>query len=331
MKEQEIRPKVLLKRYIELSAQDAVTCFNGVERDNIACVACASEDVSFQFDKSGFSYFKCNQCGTLYQNPRPPLEAFDRFYQYSESSKYWAEVFFPAVAEVRREKIFRPRVKRLVTLCKDYDISVKRIIDVGAGYGIFLDEWRKIFPHAEAIAIEPSATLAEECRSKGIEVVESIVEHVNGYDNYADLVVCFEVLEHVHDPLEFVKVLKKMVSNDGFLLVSTLGIDGFDLQVLGSKSAQVSPPHHINFISISGFEYLFKRAGFADVDVITPGKLDVDIVRNAVLENPGLLESNTFIQRILNSDSASKAFQKFLSENRMSSHTWVIGRKFKNK
>lgn len=325
MKEQEIRPKALLERYLELSARDAKTCFNGIERINEPCVACSSEDIEFQFDKSGFAYSTCKRCGTLYQTPRPLVEAYEQFYRNSVSSKYWADVFFPAVAEVRRERIIQRRVGEIATICERHGVEIRRLIDVGAGYGIFLDEWQKKYPDTNSIAIEPSATLAESCRTKGFEVIESIVETVSGYDNFADLVVCFEVLEHVHDPLSFIETLKRMVSDNGILLVSTLCIDGFDLQVLGSSSSQISPPHHINFCSISGFEHLFNRAGFSDIEVITPGILDVDIVKNAVSDNPDLLADNKFIQKILSSESASIAFQQLLAANRLSSHAWVIG------
>jgi len=327
VKETEIRPKALLDRYIELSAQDAEHCFKDVTCSDLVCVACGSDNTVYQFKKFGFTYSRCSQCGTLFQTPRPSLDSFDQFYCNSKSSKYWADVFFPTVAEVRREKIFQPRVEQLSAICKKNKIEVKRLVDVGAGYGIFLDEWKKRFSAVEAVAIEPSKSLAQECRTKGFHVEETIVEHVTGLDDFADLVVCFEVLEHVHDPLSFVSLLKKIVRPGGYLLVSTLSIDGFDLQILGSESTQISPPHHINFLSVSGFEKLFKRAGLEDVVVTTPGKLDIDIVRNATNANPELLKKNLFIQKILDNKSASNAFQTFLSNNQLSSHVWVMGRR----
>src|SRR5450756_1773500 len=111
MKEQDIRPDHLLQRYLELSARDADACFGGVSRIVIPCVACGNEGAQYEFDKNGFAYARCNTCGTLFQCPRPPISAFEDFYRNSQSSRYWANVFFPAVAEVRREKIFRPRVE----------------------------------------------------------------------------------------------------------------------------------------------------------------------------------------------------------------------------
>src|SRR5437868_2599537 len=100
MKEHEIRPEALLKRYVELSAQDATTCFAGYARQSIACVACGDTEVSHQFYKHDFAYGRCDQCGTLFQSPRPSIAAFEAFYRESESARYWAEVFFPAVAEI---------------------------------------------------------------------------------------------------------------------------------------------------------------------------------------------------------------------------------------
>ena len=327
MKEHEIRPEALLNRYVELSAQDAAKCFSNVLRLTVSCVACGGSQAAPQFEKSGFAYAQCVDCRTLFQSPRPPLAAFEDFYRDSESSRYWAEVFFPAVAEIRREKIFRPRVERLADLCAERGISVGRLIDVGAGYGIFLDEWRRRFSSTKIVAVEPSSSLANECRAKGFEVVEEIVENVAGYDEFADLVTCFEVLEHVYDPLDFVKTLAGLARPGGYVFVSTLCVDGFDLQVLWDKSSQISPPHHINFLSVQGFERLFERAGLEDVLVTTPGQLDVDIVRNVLKRDSSLLKGQRFLGNLLADDLDAAAFQSFLAERRMSSHAWIVGRK----
>ena len=108
--------------------------------------------------------------------------------------------------------------------------------------------------------------------------------------------------------------------------MSTLCIDGFDLSILGEHSAQISPPHHINFLSVDGFEQLFERAGLISTDITTPGKLDVDIVRNFIKSNPGQIKRDKFIDSILNDDKKANAFQLFLADNQLSSHVWVLGK-----
>lgn len=327
MKENDIRPEALLNRYLALSAEDAERCFSAARRAAVACVGCGGNKLAPQFEKNGFAYSTCSDCGTLLQAPRPPIAAFEAFYRDSVSSRYWAEEFFPAVAEARREKIFRPRAEKLSQLCRVKGIDVRRVADVGAGYGIMLQEWKRLDPQAEVLAIEPSASLALECRAKGLAVVEDIAENVTGYDGWADLVVCFEVLEHVYDPLAFVRTLRSLARPGGYVFVSTLGVDGFDIQVLWEKSNSIFPPHHINFLSVAGFRTLFDRSGLEEVDVTTPGVLDVDIVRNVARREPGLLGGQRFLQRLVADDALAAPFQQFLSANRLSSHTWVLGRR----
>lgn len=327
MKEHEIRPEALFNRYLKMSATDARGSFGGDSRVAVACVACGESGNTVQFEKFGFAYVSCDGCGTLFQSPRPSALALNAFYRESPSSRYWAEVFFPAVAEVRREKMFRPRVDRVAGICHERNIRVERLVDVGAGYGIFLDEWRARFPHTDCLAVEPSESLAQQCRSSGLPVIADVVENVAGYEGWADLVTCFEVLEHVHAPLDFVTVLKGLVRPGGCVCVSTLCVDGFDLQMLWDKSTQVSPPHHINFLSVRGFERLFARAGLEDVVVTTPGQLDVDIVRNAAERDPDLLAGHRFLRGVLAREGTPGRFQEFLSENRLSSHAWITGRR----
>jgi 2-polyprenyl-3-methyl-5-hydroxy-6-metoxy-1,4-benzoquinol methylase len=328
MKEREIRPDGMKRKYIELTAQDAKFYFSEFKSRNLSCVACNSSNTDEEFVKEDFSYSLCRDCGTLYQTPRPSLEEYEAFYSNSKSSRYWSEVFYPAVAEVRREKIIKPRVESLLSICKNSNIQVDRLIDIGAGYGIFLDEWRNIMPKTELIAIEPSVHLAKECNNKNLNTINSIVENVRGYENYADLVVCFEVLEHVDSPLEFLKTMKRMVRPGGYLFISTLCIDGFDLQTLWEKSSQISPPHHINFLSIKGFEKLFERLGLDEVNITTPGMLDVDIVKNFMKSHEAeVLKNDRFLSFILEDQNISDLFQTFLQENKLSSHAWVIGKK----
>ncbi|SVC71014.1 uncharacterized protein METZ01_LOCUS323868 [marine metagenome] len=61
--------------------------------------------------------------------------------------------------------------------------------------------------------------------------------------------------------------------------------------------------------------------------VTTPGQLDVDIVRNANKRDPALLREQRFLRKLLADDHNAAAFQRFLTEQRLSSHVLVIGQK----
>lgn len=327
MKESDIRPVNLLNEYLRLSALDAEAYFNSSERQAISCPACDGTGIR-AFAKHGFDYQECGECGSLYQSPRPLLREFERFYGDSPSSNYWAETFFPSVAEARREKIFKPRAERIKEMCGAIGFVPGVVIDVGAGYGIFLEEWSKISPGSHLRAVEPGCKLARTCRVKGIEVLECLAEQAEPWHSSGDLITCFEVIEHAYSPLDFIRALHALIRPGGWVVISGLGVEGYDIQVLWERSKSISPPHHINFLSVAGFETLFQRAGFREVRVSTPGNLDVDIVFNSLKERNGLGGIRRFENILMKrGKQAADDFQNFLVQHRMSSHTWVMAKK----
>ena len=135
-------------------------------------------------------------------------------------------------------------------------------------------------------------------------------------------------VEHVHSPLSFLQALLALTKPGGYVLITGLGVDGYDIQTLWEQSKSISPPHHINFMSVKGFELLFKRVGFIDIDLFTPGELDVEIVSKAMAATPGLADKNRFAALLaLKGKQVQKQFQEFLKKNLLSSHVWVIAKR----
>ena len=174
------------------------------------------------------------------------------------------------------------------------------------------------------IAIEPNREMADICRGKGFSALESFAEEIGEGHSPIDLLVAFEVIEHSYDPFAFCCSLKRLLARQGRLLLTGLTVDGFDIQVLWDKAQIVAPAQHLNFMSVRGFEILLQRAGFSEVTVTTPGKLDVEIVRNAVQDGFDLPPALRFIKTLLSRNKDAQAdFQAFLSRHNLSSHCWV--------
>ncbi len=332
MREAHIRPAELLNEYLRLSAEDAARFFPSRE-DMIGrdCPGCGAREPAPAFTKNGFNYVRCRQCFTLYTDPAPAPGPLADFYRDSPSQKYWAEVFFPAVAEARREKIFRPRVKRIIELLRGLGPLPKRTVDVGAGAGIFLEECRSVGFGGRLSAVEPNGHLAKLCRGRGFETYEGFASEAAGDGEWAGkagLVVSFEVIEHVTSALDFVGELAALAEPGGLILMTGLSGDGFDILALGEKSKAVSPPHHLNFLSRRGVKVLLERAGLKEAAFFTPGELDVDITLNAMKEDPEAVR-DPFLRYLLTmaGDKARLAFQAFLTANDLSSHMWIVARR----
>jgi SAM-dependent methyltransferase len=314
-----------MERYLELSRDDIATFFaDPSEREVVDCPACGGGNPEPAFEKHGFQYVECADCHSLFVSPRPRSETLDAFYEDSESSRFWAREFFPTVSEARRERIIRPRVQRVLERARGAGLpDAPVVVDAGAGAGTFLVEVQAALPTANCIAVEPGAELAQACRDAGLDVVEAPAEHADAAAEAGDIVTSFEVIEHVHDPLAFVSALARLAKPGAQVLVTGLGGDGFDVRVLGPAANAVSPPHHLNFLSVAGLERLFERAGLTEVEVETPGELDVELVQKS---NAPV---GAFLELLLHRRDADVQadFQAFLKRAKLSSHAWIWARK----
>ena len=336
MREEDIRPADLFSEYRRLSIRDAETLFDQASFVDVCCPACGADDAAPAFAKSGFSYVTCRACASLYVTPRPSEVDLAKFYGNSESTRFWAKVFMPAVIETRRQSIVVPRVQQIAKRAAELGLCVDTLLDVGAGHGMFLVEWRERHPDSRVSAVEAGAFLSQTLRDKKIDVLEAVLEdalRAGGEPPFKGaMVTCFEVIEHVFDPFVFAEALYWLTEPGGTALVTGLGCSGFDIQVLGPYSNSISPPHHINFLSKVGFKSLFKRAGFSNVIIETPGRLDVDIVSKALQDPETGAEVRRrlghFEQTLLDGGEDTKArFQEFLAANQLSSHTWIWARR----
>jgi len=328
LKENEIRPTELFEEYLRLSTKDAEDYFGEEnERINRVCPACDSDEYQTAFEKNKFRLVWCDRCGSLYANTCPNQSCLAEFYEQSPSQKFWANTFSPAVEKTRQKKIFQPRARQIQKLLIKYQMpKPSRVIDVGAGTGAMLKELKRIGFGEELVGIEPGPW-----RCDDLFVFHGFANDAakdKSLIGSASFVMSFEVIEHVISPMEFLNDLSALAQPGGILLITGLCGSGFDIQILGENSRSVSPPQHLNFISIQGVESLLKRCGLEKISFTTPGVLDVDIVRNSFADDPTTVSNSFFHQLFLQDDEkVLKNLQKFITSNNQSSHMWILARK----
>jgi len=269
MKEEDIRKRSTLNRYLELVRYDAARLIESSSKfQRIPCPACGGTNLTHQFEKYGFHYEQCSGCETLFVNPRPGYEDLMKIYIDSPSTRYWVTDFFLPMAEVRQEVIFKPRAAFIAE--RFPEIRSGRTADIGAGFGLFLEELKNLWPDSDVVAIEPSIDMARICRKKGLAVLESTLENVEGTERF-DLMTAFELFEHLHDPAPFIAKVYDLLNSGGYFFLTTLNALGFDIQLLWEDSKSIFPPNHLNFFNPGSIEVFLKetvkRIG-ASVDTI---------------------------------------------------------------
>ena len=295
-----------------------------------SCPACNKKKYHYYFKKNGFRYCICKNCRTYFVNPRPNLKLLENFYKQSKVYEYFNKFIFPQTEKVRSRKIFLPRVKKIIKICKNRNIKKPKIMDIGAGYGTFLRNAKKSKFFAKLLAVEPSTDGANNCRKIKLEVFEDILENVNlKLTGKLDIITSFEVIEHLFSPIEFLKVIKKFIKKNGLFIITCPNGEGFDIQLLKKESNSIDH-EHLNYFNPESIKKLYQRAGFEIIQIFKPGKLDLDIVLNNYDKNKSNIRRNeNFISKFIienNNNKIKKNFQKFLNENNLSSNMWVVAK-----
>lgn len=282
--EEEIRPQSIFNEYLALAAKDSIDYFENTQKKEIKCYSCNKSLEINWVVKHGFEYKKCINCHSILVSPRPNVEAFNAYYSDSPSTQFWATSFYKYTEASRREKLWKPKAQMIKEKIEHYqkDNIIQNIIDIGGGYGVFGEEILKIMD-VDFTVIEPSIHLAKICKEKGFDVIEKFMESITNSDlpKTPKCFVSFELFEHLHDPILFLKnVYSCMDSGDLFFFTTLSGV-GIDIQLLKENSKAISPPHHLNFFNPKSINCLLEKNHFKVLEVSTPGKLDIDILFNS--------------------------------------------------
>lgn len=329
LSEQELCPDKLLAGQEEAFARD-IKRLQAKKSDFMAvnCPACGQGNSSPIFSKFGFQYLQCPACQTIYMSPRPSPEVMASYYANSENYRYWAQHIFPASEAVRREKINKPWLQRILEICTRHGVPRNHLVEIGAGFGTFsaLVNAEKAFQ--SVTAIEPTPEMAQACRERGVHVIEKGIENVAEEVRPADVVVAFEVVEHLFEPAVFFQQASRLLAPGGILVVSCPNGLGFDIGTLGAESLAVDA-EHVNLLNPDSIRLLGEKCGLHCLEVSTPGRLDAEFVRTAALDGRCDLTKQPFLHRVLIEewDTLGWPFQQFLAAHNLSAHMWAVFRK----
>ena len=324
----DIRPDNLKDGQWEAQKKD-IAYLHGLQNHfvKVCCPACGKDDYEQKFEKYSFQFDCCNNCGTLYMNPRASEDDLKQLYTNSEVYAYWNKYIFPASDAKRNEKIFKPRVERIIKICEKYNIGTDLLVEVGAGYGSFMRAMQQVDYFKRLLAVEPFSGLAEHCRSVGVDVIEDTIENVDLSKDEPDIIVCFEVIEHLFSPVDFLKACFKSLESGGILILSCPNYAGFDISLLQEVSDSIDE-EHINLFTPESIKILAERAGFKLLEIMTPGELDAEIVRNKILKSEFELEDKELKEVLIEQwEEKGRDFQKSLQKNKQSSHMWTVVQK----
>ncbi|MFC1657871.1 glycosyltransferase [Candidatus Omnitrophota bacterium] len=113
---------------------------------------------------------------------------------------------------------FTSRRKLLAGLMKSLKIASPKILDVGCGTGANILSFKKL---GDAFGIDASRQAIEFCRKRGIEnTTQCPIEKLGFADKTFDIITCIDVLEHVSNPSEALLEIKRVLKDEGKLIIT---------------------------------------------------------------------------------------------------------------
>lgn len=184
--------------------------------ETIPCILCRNiyPDIIYQgigHKKKYISVSICQNDGLVYLNPRLCNKSYDEYYKNE-----YAESYFDLKSNGNKYN----RIKEIIiNISTVKNFSFPRILEVGAGKGDSLEYLSRIVPETKLYAIEKSRFCLEFLQEMSVEIIGTDIEDIQTEYNF-DLIIMNHVLEHSLYPVNLLKQLNDLLSENGMLYVA---------------------------------------------------------------------------------------------------------------
>jgi SAM-dependent methyltransferase len=197
---------------------------------------------------------ECKSCGMLYANPVPRQETLMEAYE-DASFDSGAE---SRLAAVTYRTLLEPHLNALP--------SRRSALDIGAGDGAFVEELLALgFP--EVIGIEPSKAPIEAAKPA---IRGHLKRGIFAFEQFApeslDLITCFQVIEHVWDPVKITREALALLKPGGLFFIVAHDRRALSARIMGTKSP-IFDIEHLQLFDHSTGTALLRNAGFESIEV----------------------------------------------------------------
>lgn len=206
-----------------------------------------------------FALSTCTKCNLILTNPRPTPDNLDKYYDSEEyiSHSNRGTTLINSIYKIVRRYTLHSKYKLLRSYTKG-----KKILDYGCGTGHFLAHLSK--KGYEVYGYEPSQRAKNTIKSGKINFIEDLTKDNETYD----VITAWHVIEHVPDPKKTLKILKKKLSQNGYMLIAVPNMNSFDAQHYQEHWAAYDVPRHLYHFNQKSFGKLIEKCKLTLIDTL---------------------------------------------------------------
>jgi len=230
------------------------------------CPACGgARRHVFRFETNGCDILQCEECGL----GRTETSRFDPAAYYTED--YFSGRHSDGYSDyLGAEPVLRREFAHSVDFIRNYRRDGK-LLELGAAYGFFLMEAARYF---DVAGIELAADAAEHGRRAGLNVVQGMADEATLRQfGHVDVIVLFDVIEHLPDPRETLALCHRQLNPGGIIVITTGDFGSMVAKLAGVRWRLMTPPQHLWFFTQESMLRLSGGLGLSMAHLDHPWKI----------------------------------------------------------
>lgn len=235
----------------------------------IPCRICNSKASFKLFTKNNLDILRCKVCGLEYTDAAPGPDGLKELYRESYfRSGGRGTSYFDYLSE---EAAMALNAKRRLAGIERFKTTEahSKLLDVGCATGFFL---KVVSPKWNASGVELSDFASSYARDRaGLSVKTGTLKEVSYPDRCFDVITMWDVIEHLPSPLEDLAEARRVMKDDGLLVLTTGDAASFFARMCGRFWHLYNPAQHLSYFSKDTITLLLNKAGFKVIKIERSG------------------------------------------------------------
>ena len=204
----------------------------------------------------------CKKCGLEFVNPMPDDNYLKGLYQSAMAPGSWSSSYYMTYIEERqaRKKSYDRQYQARLRMIEKYQPEKGRLLDLGCGAGFFLNSARERGWDCHGIDIVPEfVQYAND--SLGLAKVQcGSLEDLKYPENHFQVVMMWDLIEHLPHPTQALKSLRNMISPNGLIVLMTPNAK--NAAWVKKDWCGYLQDQHIYYFSAETLQRILREAGF---------------------------------------------------------------------
>jgi 2-polyprenyl-3-methyl-5-hydroxy-6-metoxy-1,4-benzoquinol methylase len=221
------------------------------------CILCKTSERELLIKKDGWTVYRCPTCGLGFLDPRPSESEIEGLYRSDYFSERYDGGIDPDSPQYKKRLSGEWHRTKFIK-------SVKRsghLLDIGCGYGYFLDASRR--EGYKVHGLDVSEWAAQYAIEKlGLSMTIGKIGDVNLPPQNFDIITMWHSLEHTPNPHMALQRAKSWLKKDGILVIDVPNYEGTDARRIWHEWDGWSLPYHYWHFTSKSLKQLLSHHGF---------------------------------------------------------------------